>query len=825
MNKSMKKVLILLGIFILALAGYFLLSLKKGTNDIAYTAIEDADLPIAYMEMFGKEMNSLYGFLEDNYKAAGRSNLTVLPEERELKVSFYDTDSKIKGIQYEIRSLDGERLVERTVLENWNQEEDVVRASLPIQNLLTKEEEYHLTLMISTEKHPAVYYYTRIVWTDNSYIRDMLELAQSFSERTFSYETARELTTYLESDSMADNSSLGRVTLKNNFSQLIWRSMDIEHVGPVTVELKEMQGLMGMIQLSYVAARVDESGGKDYYDITECFTMKWNTQRIYMMDYDRRVNQIFSGDDSLYTGKRIMLGISDGEELQTISDEAGKYKAFVANKALWCYDTEKESSTKVFSFRKSEDDLRTNFNSHGVKILSVGGEGAVDFLVYGYMNRGNHEGTTGVALYRYESGDNSLTERLYVPSGEDYWSLKQNISKLSFLSDNQMLYLLIDHAVYGIDLSSKEYMVVADGLTEENFAVSEDGSRIAWQDGRELYESERLHVMNLHTGTKDVIYKNDRTFIRLVGFVGNDLVYGLMEPGEQLFVNGRIIGLPMYSLEIIGENMEVETRYEKEGIYLTDVTVKDSRIRMMKMIKTESGYRKTEEDTLVCNEEITVDQLAGIGYLASEEQGRLYFVQLDTESDKEQVVKLHVPKKVVAEEHNILALRPNESVSTNLYYAYSQGRMKGSYASYCDAVQAAYDGMGIVTDQNGRVFWVRAGRTDTKNIRDVQNYVPKIKRYLEEFSEGGRNTSDGISIVDARGCALNQILYFVYRGHPVAAFYNNGDYGIIYAYDQYNISCLWYPGTERQYTEKIGLNDAAAYFSANGENDFIAFLP
>ena len=189
------------------------------------------------------------------------------------------------------------------------------------------------------------------------------------------------------------------------------------------------------------------------------------------------------------------LGISDSEELQTMSDPSEKYHAFVANRALWCYDADKGSSTKVFAFRKSEDDLRTNFNSHGVKILSVSEEGNIDFLVYGYMNRGNHEGTTGVALYRYENGDNTLTERLYLPSGEDYWSLRQDIGRLSYLSSNQTLYLLMDHAVYGVELSGKEYMVVADGLTEENFAVSADGSRIAWQDGSDIYSSEKLNVM------------------------------------------------------------------------------------------------------------------------------------------------------------------------------------------------------------------------------------------------------------------------------------------------------------------------------------------
>lgn len=823
-KKTLKKFVILAVIFVLALVVYFLLSQKRSKNDVAYTAIEDANLPVAYVDMFGRKMNCLYGFLEDKPASAGRPALTVLPEDRNLSVNFQDVTSKVDGIQYEIRSLDGERLVERTALEAWTQDGETVSTVLPIQNLLTKEEEYTMTLAIAVSGQPAAYYYTRIVWSDNVYIKDMISLAEDFSFKTMDYEAAKELTTYLETDAAADNSSLGRVSLKNSFSQLTWRGMQMEREGEVFVNLKEMQGIMGTIQLNYVAGHTGTSGRKDYYDVTETFTMRWNEQRIYMMDYDRRVNQVFSGDDSLYTDKRIMLGISDGDELSQVSDTTGKYKAYVVNKALWCYNTEEESSTKVFAFRKSEEDLRANFDHHGIKILSVSETGAIDFLVYGYMNRGNHEGTTGVAVYRYESKDNTLTERLYMPADEDYWSLRQDIKQLSHLSDTQVLYLLMGHAVYAVDLSSKEYMVVADGVTEENFAVSGDSSRIAWQEGRDIYDSTQLHVMDLQTGNKNDIQPSDGTAIRLLGFVGTDLVYGLSKQGEKLTANGRVVGIPMYSLEIVDENMAVQTRYEKPGVFITDVVIQDSRVHLMKMAGTETGYIKTEEDTLVGNRQIAPDPLEGMGYIAAEEPGRLYFVQLDSEDKKEQTVRGHVPKKMVAEENNVLMLQANKTLNIRCYYAYSQGRMNGTFANFKQAVEASYDGMGLVTDQDGRALWVRANKAAAKTVKDVQTYAPKIKRYLEELSAGGRQASDGTEIIDARGCTLNQVLYFVSAGYPVAAYLGGGSYTIIYGYDQYNISCLWNPGTEGEYTDKTGLNDATAYFETNGENDFIGFL-
>ena len=506
-----------------------------------------------------------------------------------------------------------------------------------------------------------------------------------------------------------------------------------------------------------------------------------------------------------------------------MQDEAGKYRAFVANRALWIYDTGKKESTKVFAFRKSENDTRVNYDTYGIKILDVSEAGQIDFAVYGYMSRGNHEGTTGIALYRYESAGNALTERLYLPASTDYGNLRQDINQLCYLSGGQTLYVLMNHAVYSVDLTGKEYMVVADGLTEENFAVSTDASRIAWQDGADIYRSTKLHVMNLETGKKDEISFPDQTVIRLIGFVGTDLVYGLAHPNEQLTMDGRVTGLPLYAVEIVGSNMEMETRYEKPGVSLVDVRIQDSRVHLSRMRQIGSGYQPMDEDTLVCNEEVSKDPLDGIATLNDSAKGRLYCVKLDA-GKTARSTKVHVPKQVAAEENDVIVLQNNGAAAQRIYSAYSEGRLKGSYAEFSSAVQAAYDGMGLVTDENDRVVWVRANRSDAKTIRDVQNMAGTVSRYLSDMADGKTTSSDGTELIDARGLTLNQILYFVYAGMPVVAYLGDGSYGLICGYDAYNISCLWYPGTEFAYTDKMGLNDAAAFFEGNGGNDFICFL-
>ena len=212
-------------------------------------------------------------------------------------------------------------------------------------------------------------------------------------------------------------------------------------------------------------------------------------------------------------------------------------------------------------------------------------------------------------------------------------------------------------------------------------------------------------------------------------------------------------------------------------------------------------------DTLVCNEEVEEDSMEGIGYLASEEQGRVYFVQ--TAESVSVGVDLNVPSKAVAEENNTVVLGQPEPSGRRQYYAYSGGRLRGVFESFPDAVTAAYEGM---------------DRADMITIRNPESLVPDLERYLKGFEEGDEETSDGGAIIDAGGLSLNQILYFISRGYPVAAYTGDVSYAVIYGYDAYNISCLWYPGTEQAYTDKMGLNDAASWFEANGGNGFVAFL-
>lgn len=823
MKKFLVRAAILLTIFVSAAAGYFLWirnrSLQQDEQRV-YTAIQESVFPVMYMEMYGEKMNGLHGYSQDMREAVMRDTLTILPEDRNLAIHIEDYDGEITGIYYEIRSLDLERLVERTQVETWETTENGVRAELPIQNLLTKEQEYLLSLSVTTSENGTIGYYTRIKWSDNTHIQSMIDLAKQFSNSTFHYEDASELTMYLEPDAAADNSSFGDVSINSTFSQLTWGDLSMEQSRPVEVTLKELDGIMGQVELQYLASRQTEDGRTEHYEVTDDFTLKWSEQRIYMMDFDRQVDEIFNGDPAAFSGKRILLGITGDERVSAKASPNGKQTAFCVNRDVWLYDQADEELVNVFSFRTGEDQNSMEYKKHDVRILQVLDNGDIDFLLYGYMNRGRHEGQVGIGLYHYSDEKCALEERFFAPSVTTYEDLKADLETLCYLSGSGMLYLMQDHAVYGIDLNSSEYIVLADSLEEEGYAVSRDGRHFAWQDDQKQHQASYISLMDLETGTKQTISAPEGDSIRSLGFVGGDFLYGLAHQDSRWMVNGRLEEVPMYALEIQGEDGQVLTRYEKAGFYISGVTVEESRIHLERLASlSDTSYTKVDSDTIVCNADLEDTAMEGIGWYASSDKGKIYFVQLSSDVKNKERVNRTSPERVSYDQSLELNLTANTPFTGMTFYAYGNGHLKGTTQDFVKAVEMAYEDMGLVTDQDQNILWNRTNRGTIRTIRDVPNTSSAILSHLEEFTES-REFDDGIVVLDAKGLGLNQILYFVDQGLPVVAYTGEGSYVLITGFDQFNVT-LYQPETGENW--KMGLNDASAYFQ-NLQNDFICSI-
>lgn len=266
MKRTLQKAGILFLIFIAAIVVYFVSARNTMEKEITvYTSLDEPVLPVVYTQLNGKELNCLYGYMQDMGNQAARECISVLPENREMKIRIAEYGNTITGISYEVRNLSMDRLIERTEVSDWQSADGSTSAVLPIQNLLIRNETYFLTLTVNTGEK-EIHYYSRIMWPDNNYAYDMVQLAEEFTRKSMDYNQARDLVSYLETSSAEDNSSLGHVTIKASFNHLTWDGLDVEMTGDPQITLQEFDGIMGQVQIRYKVAVTENSGVRTIVD-------------------------------------------------------------------------------------------------------------------------------------------------------------------------------------------------------------------------------------------------------------------------------------------------------------------------------------------------------------------------------------------------------------------------------------------------------------------------------------------------------------------------------------------------------------------------------
>ena len=274
-----------------------------------------------------------------------------------------------------------------------------------------------------------------------------------------------------------------------------WADFKGERLTEPVPSIKEITPTYNVIVLDYVVSSVNESGQIEYYNIEEYYRVRYTTSRIYLLNFERTMNQMFRGENDSVYDQYIQLGIREAN-VEYKANEAGTSVALVQEGELWSYNTVENTLAKVFSFRGYEGiDSRENYGEHDIKIVGVDEAGSVDYIVYGYMNRGIHEGEVGIAVYHYDSLANTDEELVFIP----YEVMKSELGQLMYVNEGGELFLMLDGCVYGIDLNTLLVRELVTNLNVQDFAVSASNRYFAWMEteGDSQMGSSVIYVMNL----------------------------------------------------------------------------------------------------------------------------------------------------------------------------------------------------------------------------------------------------------------------------------------------------------------------------------------
>ena len=492
MSKKVIKPIVLIVVFIAALIT-FCITTNKGNKDMT-TKQADATLPVMSFNLDKIKINTLHGYTTEMDPTKMRDCVIPISDDRKLSLSISTYGMAVDRISYKIRSMDGKRLVADDEISSFSNKDNTIQADVSMPNVMDENTEYLLVFTI-TSGQDNVYYYSRIMQTDGKAAAKVVEFAKKFHDETFIKDDKSFFTTYMETTT-GDRNTLAHVDLTSTVSQITWGSMAAAQYTNPVIALKEINDSYDVVTIDYVMSCVGGKGETEYYNVREYFRLRQTESRMYVLNYERTANQIINSENSFISDSgSVMLGIRSSEA-EYRANEAGSVICFVQEGDLYSYDINNGMIIKVFSFRDAEGiDERENWNHHDIKIVSVDEAGSIDFVVYGYMNRGTHEGEVGTGVYHYDGLAHTIDEEAFIPSKTSYEVLKAEMGKMLYLNEKNEFYLMMDDSLYRINLGSMSVKKVVEGLSTGSYCASESNRYFAWVDSANQYSSNSIKVM------------------------------------------------------------------------------------------------------------------------------------------------------------------------------------------------------------------------------------------------------------------------------------------------------------------------------------------
>ena len=841
MKKRIINIAIVIAVFFIALfvAGSII---NQGTTDMTME-MGQATFPVVAVRFNGIEMNPMHGYRKEMKTNLMRESITPLMPGRKVTLQIDRFGTEIASIAFEVRSVDGERLIENTQVPEWEERDDgTFFVTLELKDLIDMNQEYELILLITPASGDTIRYYTRIISQEDYHVTDKLEFVKDFTTKTFDKKAAKSLTRYLESNSSGDNTNLGKVTIHSSFDQITYAGLPITAKTDPQITIKEIDEQTGSFVTDFYVTTSDTEA-ENLYHVQEYYRLRYTSDRIYLLDYERTMDQVFQEDGDVYANNKIMLGIT-ADDIQMEESDDGNILAFVSGNRLFSYNTVDNKMAYLFGFYdKDNRDARTLYNMHRIKILDVNEGGNVTFLVYGYMNRGRHEGEVGISAFYYDSTVNTIEELVYIPGEDPQDVIMEKVNQLSYINRDGILYLMDNQHIYGVNFMQRTYEVVTDNLHYNGYVISDSNRMIAWQEGESLENSQTIVLMNLNTGVQKRIEVKASETIVPIGFIEEDLIYGIVNKNDIVMDYAREAVLPMYCVKIENENEGVLMTYEQENVYVLSGSVNQNQITLQRVSKAEDGTYTDIADDQIVDAESTNTGRNTVEVVVTQNYEKIRQIALRKEIDVSAMKQL-TPKEVLFEGERSVYLRSSDETQEQ-FYVYGKYGVSGIYGNAGQAVDAAESEAGVVLNSAGSYVWKKTIRSTRNQIMAIQPdtvteeknslavaldtmlsyegimrnsaYMLQSGETIYSILEGGLSECQ---VLDLTGCSLDAVLYYVDRDIPVLVMLQDGNAVLLIGFNEMN-TVIMNPQTGTIY--KMGMNDSKTWFQENG-NRFITYI-
>ncbi|MGN0240340.1 MAG: hypothetical protein ACI4CS_01520 [Candidatus Weimeria sp.] len=590
MKKTTKhRIILLVVIFFISLLFFYIILNRKTSLNIS--SMSAPKLPTVSVESFGTKQLLLHGYTSKMDDTEMTDSLIPLDTDRKLTITVNTYGNQIDGASYEIHSTDTSRTISTDTLNSSGSSGNTATFDAEFTNLLDPGKKYTLILKL-TSGGKKIRYYSQIMIYSDSHLKELMKFASDFHEKSLSsdYDT---LGKYLETSSDTTASEdISHVTINSTINELGMQSFSHKVESDPVISVTDLTDDVASIEICYILGHNDSR-----YLATEKYRIRYGSPRMYLLSFDRTLDIIPDSDTFSVKDGAVIIGAS-ADSPQMYANESGSVAAFVQAGALYEYNVNQNKVTSVFSFFKDSDDQRCLFTDHDIRILNIDASGSMDFVVYGYMNCGSHEGRSGIDIYHYDSSLNVATEEGFINSTNPLSYLQHNFSELLYRTSGGRFYCLLNHNLIGIDLSTRKTDVMLSNLQDGQYCVSEDMRYIAWTKS-----SQPGSVIKVRDLSSDKVYRisaKSGTRLKTLAFIDDDLVYGTVDSSH--YTSGLMNSLTIVSFA--NERMSTIKTYQKDGLLISKISRSDNALKLTR-VKTDGSSASSDTilDTLTNSDE------------------------------------------------------------------------------------------------------------------------------------------------------------------------------------------------------------------------------
>lgn len=833
MKEKVKRAGILTFVFLIAVIVFSFLT-NQGNADMT-ADMGGATLPRIQIVSGEYEINPLVGYVSEMNVGKMRSTITPVDFQSGITLRIEEGVLPIKALTYEVCSSDGKEILYKEKRKEIGEE-----PSLTFPGLELADREAILKLTLHTEKQD-IYYYTRICTKEGTDSDACLAFAERFHNMTFGKENTESIAAYLENGTQDDETeNLQKVTIHSDAEHLTWGELRPQIKGEVSRSIKEISGNYMTIVYDYEVECAGEQDETEVYQIREYLKVRYAEGTEYLLDYERTMEQELDASGNVLDNNGILLGIAK-EELPYMANEAGTIVSFVQAGELWNYNQSQDALSLVFSFADSEGyDIRNLCKEHEIQIVSVNEQGDTTFKVIGYMNRGEHEGEVGTAIYFFDIEKNFVEEKAFIPDNISSEILLKEQEQLVYYNEQQeVLYAMKEGTLYKVDLEKGKKEALVENLEKDQYVSSKDGRLLAYQTVSSLENAEEVKVLDFVTGKERTVTCSSGEFIRPLGFISEDFVYGIGRKEDAgAFVTGEHV-CPMYKLEIRDTDNEVVKTYQADQVYVTGVTVEEKMLILDRVVKNESVYTAVAKDYITSNEEVEKSNISVETYTSDEKERQVRIKYESGISDKKP--KLLKPKQVLFE--NPVLIPFEEEGEAEVFYTYGKGKLLGIYASAADAIRQANENQGLVVSESQKYVWERGNRSLVYDIAgvDLSPYqegntlaaaLNRLFAYEGKTVDAAGEMAAGKkpieilqeqflgNVLDLQGCSPEELCYILGKGTPIIAMTDLNNAVLLIGY---NDSMITYVKPDTGEKVSVPYEELEALTVASG-NTYLGYL-